>query len=38
MKRTPPWWDWIVAYLIPGCVYRPWTRNIWWPLRYGSRR
>lgn len=27
-------WNWIVAYLIPGFIYRPWTKYVWSPIRY----
>lgn len=29
-------WYWVVTYLIPGKVYRPWCRFVWRPLRYGT--
>ncbi len=29
-------WDWVVAYLIPGPVWRVWMRWVYLPIRYRS--
>lgn len=33
-RRYSNTWDWVVAYLIPGFVWRPWMRYVYRPLRY----
>lgn len=33
MRRRSDVWNWVVAYLIPGPVWRVWTRNVYDPIR-----